>query len=158
MKPFPNSKTKGFHSWFPKASKKLTAEYHTSSLQIFPRMILFNSITGEHVLLQFQTAREHVLLWYCWIESCFFMRVHLEFSEDWRKVPRNWDFSQFIKKHWVNRQKKNSQIQIWPIYIIGSFRIPYFGIITCNSNSACICTLALVDDPSHANFCSMFVC
>lgn len=142
MKPFPNSKTKGFHSWFPKASKKLTAEYHTSSLQIFPRMILFNSITGEHVLLQL----------------CFFMRVHLEFSEDWRKVPRNWDFSQFIKKHWVNRQKKNSQIQIWPIYIIGSFRIPYFGIITCNSNSACICTLAVVDDPSHANFFSMFVC
>ena len=44
----------------------------------------------------------------------------------------------------MNRQKK-SQIQIWPIYIIASFRIPYFGIITiikCNSNSACICTLA----------------
>ena len=53
MKSFPNSKTKGFHTRFPKASKKLTDDYHTSSIQIFPRMILFNSITGEHALLQF---------------------------------------------------------------------------------------------------------
>ena len=48
----------------------------------------------------------------------------------------------FSKKQWIG--KKKSQIQIWPIYIIASFRIPYFGIITiikCNSNSACICAL-----------------
>ena len=85
-----------------------------------PKNDSIKSTTGEHVLLQF----------------CCFMRVHLEFSEDRRKVPRNWDFSLFIKKRWVNRQKKNSQIQIWPIYLIGSFRILY---------STCICTLAVVD-------------
>ena len=44
---FPIPKLKAF-----KASKKLTDEYHTSSVQIFPRMILL-TVSGEHFLLQF---------------------------------------------------------------------------------------------------------
>ena len=143
MKSFPNSKTKCFHSWFPKASKKLTDEYHTSSIQIFPRMILLTVPQGN-------------------VFSCSFV-VSCEFTSNFPSIGEKsheiWSFHNlFSKKQWIG--KKKSQIQIWPIYIIASSRIPYFGIITCNSNSACIhvCTLAVVDDPSHANFCSMFVC
>ena len=65
MKSFPNSKTKGFHTRFPKASKKLTDDYHTSSIQIFPRMILFNSTYRR------RTCSLAVLLFHCEFTSNF---------------------------------------------------------------------------------------
>ena len=78
-----------------------------------PKNDSINSTTGEHVLLQF----------------CCFMRVHLEFPRIGEKSHEIETFHNLLKNtEWIG--KKKSQIQIWPIYIIGSFRILYFGIIT----------------------------
>ena len=88
MKSFFNSKTKGFHSRFRKASKKLTDEYYMCSVQNFLRMILL-TVSQENML------------------SCSFVvsnDANLEFSEDRREAREIETFYHLSKNcEWAKR-------------------------------------------------------
>ena len=97
-----------------------------SSVQIFPIMILLTVWQENMFSCSFVVSQSY---------------ANLEFSEDGRKVPRNWDFSPFIKEQWMGKKEiPNSKYDLYD-------RFEFPTLESLHALLACICTLAVVDDP-----------